>query len=106
MERHVPEPIHISRALYQTIARRLPSIHHSSYAEGAGWIPTISSVLDLENNVGVRVESLALFHRLTSTVKSLRKTFITVSPSQIINFIHSFPLLVDISVRNTFRGYP
>ena len=83
-----------------------PQFITAADAEGAGWIPTFPSVVHSENNVEVQVESLALFHRLTSTVKSLHKIFITVSPSRIVNFIRSFLLLVDLSVRNTFRGYP
>ena len=81
MERHVREPFYISRALYQIIACRLPSVHRSSPRGGRRLDFYPFKRRALRNHV--RVQS-------------------NLSPCP----THPFPPPVDLSVRNTFRGYP
>ena len=43
-------------------------------------------------------DSLALFHKLSHTLKSLRVDFLFLSCTQILNFVCSFPLLEDLTL--------
>ena len=80
-----------------------PHVISAADAEAGGWLRDFAHIVHLD--VGIQdmdkpVVSLAPFHGLSRTVKSLRLGPLLPPPSWILNFIISFPLLEDLIVCN------
>ena len=67
-------------------------------AEERGWIFAFSRVVHFDVDFYGPNSSLLLFHGFSPSLKSLRLTFFDFPFSQILNLIHSFPLIEDLSL--------
>jgi len=87
----------------KTLIIRCAAVVTVGDAEAGGWIRGFSRLVRLEmDSLGCYppepVTSLAPFHRFSHTAKSLLVHSAIIPPSQIFNFILSFPILEDLTV--------
>ena len=103
-----PDPSSSPAYHTQYLSIRCPPIATIINAEEADLISTFSQVVHLEVDMrnrdagpgqqAVSVISLVQFHGFSSLLKSLSMNSLVLPPSQLLNFITSFPLLEDISL--------
>ena len=100
-----PDPSTSPAHYTTTLSMQCPWVVTAADAEERGWIPAFSHVVHFHMNFGLPETSLLPFHGFSPALKSLRVEYGSFPFSRIINLIHSFPLLEDLSLF-TWGGNP
>ena len=93
-----PDPSTSPACYTKALSVGCPDAVTAADAQAGGWIKTFSHVLHLNvDRLHGDDSALLLFRGFSPILKSLNAHFASLSPSQIFDFIFSFPLLEDLT---------